>query len=482
MKFVKKALLGLVALPLALLLVVVLVQAYYHLSPVEVTAEAKALDAEATMLPAVTDNGFRAYGILAPEGMDPVAYGKCLIASQKTLAEEKRRDRSNAPRVTDPERFEEYSKRWYVREQALELPCSEGKSALRLPREPQGLKISPSTTEAEWNALHALVPEPVLRARVDAVWEGEARRLGAVIDAPMVRYDALSRVPRWQIADARAAWLRGEHDAATVTWARLLADTTRHAGDSLIDAMISVAIQTQTLLAIQSAVSSNQALAATDAAQLFAAMGTVERVPDAVVKSLLFEWRLHQDVLEKVDDVSALSSIAVSESGAVRTLGERLSRWGFDRTDTLNLFARNNRWSANAMLTTANGKPAPMMPDEWQQFGCHSLQALAPACLPFMRNPVGRVLAAIALPSYADYGTRVADLRNLAAATRLTISARAQGVTAAKLAALVASAPGDQRDVFSGEALAYDATARKLKIKLRTKSSILGNDGYELAL
>ena len=57
-----------------LLLVVVLVQAYYHLSPVEVTAEAKALDAEAALLAAVTDNGFRAYGILAPEGMDPVAF------------------------------------------------------------------------------------------------------------------------------------------------------------------------------------------------------------------------------------------------------------------------------------------------------------------------------------------------------------------------------------------------------------------------
>lgn len=134
------------------------------------------------------------------------------------------------------------------------------------------------------------------------------------------------------------------------------------------------------------------------------------------------------------------------------------------------------------MLTTANGKPAPMMPDEWQQFGCHALQALAPVCLPFMRNPVGRVLAAIALPSYADYGTRVGDLSNLAAATRLTISAREQGVAAVKLAAFVTSAPADQRDVFSAEPLAYDATARKLKIKLRTKSSILGNDGYELAL
>jgi len=465
-----------------LLLVVVLVQAYYHLSPVEVTAEAKALDAEAALLPAVTENGFRAYGILAPEGMDPVAYGKCLVASQKTLAEERRRDQSNAPRVTDRERFEEYSKRWYVREQALELPCSEGKVTLQLPREPQGLRISLSTTEAEWNALSALVPDPALRARADLVWAGEARRVGAAIDAPMVRYDALSRIARWQIADARAAWLRGEHGVASATWARLLEDTTRHAGDSLIDAMISAAIQTQTLLAIQSAVSSSQALASADAARLLAAMGAVERMPDAVAKSLLFEWRLHQDVLEKVDDASALSSIAASESGAVRTLVERLSRWGFDRTDTLNLFARNNRWSANAMLTTANGKPAPMMPDEWQQFGCHSLQALAPVCLPFMRNPVGRVLAAIALPSYADYGTPVGDLSNLAAATRLTISAREQGVAAVKLAAFVTSAPADQRDVFSAEPLAYDATARKLKIKLRTKSSILGNDGYELAL
>ena len=55
MKIVKKILLGLLAIPLVLLAVVVVVQTYYHLTPVALSTEALELNARAEKLPVLTD-------------------------------------------------------------------------------------------------------------------------------------------------------------------------------------------------------------------------------------------------------------------------------------------------------------------------------------------------------------------------------------------------------------------------------------------
>jgi esterase/lipase superfamily enzyme len=93
------------------------------------------------------------------------------------------------------------------------------------------------------------------------------------------------------------------------------------------------------------------------------------------------------------------------------------------------------------------------------------------------------VLTQIGLPDYHSYGTRIADLRNLAAATRLTVEARRQGLSGEALARFIAQAPEDMRDVFSRQAFAYNPQSRELTIVLREKSPVLGDPGeYRLPL
>ena len=93
------------------------------------------------------------------------------------------------------------------------------------------------------------------------------------------------------------------------------------------------------------------------------------------------------------------------------------------------------------------------------------------------------ILTQVAQPSYRSYGVRVADLRNLAAATRLAIEARRKGLKDGEvLARFVAEAPDNMRDVFTQQPFAYDATKRRLSIELREKSTVLGEGSYRLPL
>ncbi len=90
-------------------------------------------------------------------------------------------------------------------------------------------------------------------------------------------------------------------------------------------------------------------------------------------------------------------------------------------------------------------------------------------------------------PTYTSYGTsygtRVADLRNLAAATRLTIEVRRQGLSGEALAHFVAHTPDNMRDVFTRQPFAYNLQTRELTIVLREKSPVLGDAGeYRLPI
>ena len=114
---------------------------------------------------------------------------------------------------------------------------------------------------------------------------------------------------------------------------------------------------------------------------------------------------------------------------------------------------------------------------------CEALGDWQYLCLPFVRNPVGRIMAAIASPYYADYGVRIADLHNLAAVTRLTIEARRRALSGEALANFIANAPAGMRDVFTDKPFVYDAVLKRLQIELRTKSPVLGDKGmYQLML
>lgn len=117
---------------------------------------------------------------------------------------------------------------------------------------------------------------------------------------------------------------------------------------------------------------------------------------------------------------------------------------------------------------------------------CASLGTAAIVCYGALPNPFGRYFldnTGVEASAYERYGVRIADVRNLAAATRLTLEARRRGLTGQGLAAFLADAPPEMRDVFTRQPFAYDAQASELAIVLHHKSHVLGDAGeYRLPL
>jgi hypothetical protein len=84
MKLAMKIVLWMFGAVAALCLLVLGLQLYYRLTPVELNADAKAMIAETKHMTSLTDNGYRMHGLLAPEGIDPVQYGRCHVSLMET--------------------------------------------------------------------------------------------------------------------------------------------------------------------------------------------------------------------------------------------------------------------------------------------------------------------------------------------------------------------------------------------------------------
>lgn len=342
--------------------------------------------------------------------------------------------------------------------------------------------MTPSTSADEWSALHAAAPHDILRQRADLIWAAGPRRTGLSVEALLPPYDTLMKVLRWQTADARQLWIDGDVGRASGIYHRLLNATASRSGDSLIDAMISVAAQSQLLLSVQSNVAASQGLDAGVAEQLVAALQVVDSTPDRLDSLMDIEWA----VVRAVWDVVRASPCQSLAFGAAPSWSEqavcKFTEWTIDHNDTINLAASANRAAQQALQCAARAEPELLRDKETDPFACGRLDWLGPMCLPFVRNPMGRIVAGISAPTYAQYGSRIADLRNLAAATRLAITARTKGVAKADLAAFIAAAEPDQRDVFTGQPFAFDAAGGRLRVQLRTPSTVLGQESYELPL
>jgi hypothetical protein len=88
MKLIKKLFLWLLGIAASIVLLVVGLQTYYHFTPAALSAEALALNQRAAKIPTITENGYRLNGLLAPAGLDPTQYGRCLAqASELHTAE-----------------------------------------------------------------------------------------------------------------------------------------------------------------------------------------------------------------------------------------------------------------------------------------------------------------------------------------------------------------------------------------------------------
>jgi hypothetical protein len=477
MKLLKKCFLGLCAMLAGLVLLVAVLQTFYHFTPAALSPEAQALNTRAAKVTWTTENGYRLNGLLAPRDVDPVQYGRCL--ADATIAHNARiqKDAKTIPSIDDKVAYDAYWKASSQRSEALLVGCLKGGTRLQLPPLlTQPSPIRPSMTDEQWRDIQSAALDPMLLARAEAVWAGDARRLGGRVESPLPQYDVLMRIERWRIARALALWNKGDLADAISAWRRSVNEWTQSADDSLIDAMLSTNAISQTLVAVQRAASRAERIDEATAASMISMLTPIESMPEAVTNSLLAEWRAMSTLI-----VEMQAKDAAAESAFDGSIWSDLVP--LDVNDTLNRLAQSQQFAAESVNATARGQNPKTRWYEGMTPDCEWLGDDDFLCLPFLRNPTGRMLAGIAAPMYADYGTRVADLRNFAAVTRLTIEARRRGLTGDALAQFVANAPADMRDVFSGKAFSYSAATKRLNIELRAKSTVLGDKGfYEVSL
>lgn len=483
MRIIRKLLAG-VAIAVALIVsLIVSLQLYYWLCPAALSANVLNLNQRAAALPTKTDNGYRLHGLLAPANLDPLPYGRCPIDAYDTHQREVKAGGTPGPGADDKTAYDAYWAKYSARLEALSRDCQQGGAPLKLPQTLLDNRIQPGVTAEQWQAVASVVPDPVIVSRAETVWAGGPRRLGATFDAPLPgNYPALMQIERWRTARAVQGWRAGERAQAVATWKQSIADWEKSAHDTLIDAMISVAATTQVLLAMQDSAAHAERIDDVVAAAMLAVLEPVEAMPNAIGDSMLAEWQTRSALFRSMP--ASPSQVGLQATGMLGNVLDRLGAYLFDANDTLNRAARSDLWSTNAVMVAASGHKPPEAPQDLYEIGCPALGDWWAICLPFMRNPLGSTLVAIAVPMYADYGVRVADLRNLAAATRLTVEARRRGVSEAELASFIANAPAGMRDAFSGQPFAYDVGLKQLRVELRAHSTVLGKKEatYRLAL
>jgi hypothetical protein len=449
---------------------VVLVQTAYPMWPVQPSAAALRLDQEAGQRSLSFENGQRYAGLPAPVGMDPLSFGRCAYPD----VEDRARQVLAGKDLSASSRAERH---------ALVTRCLQGQALLELPKPGPNDWASPSWTQDHWLNLARSVPEPVLMERADAVWRHGPVRLGIDFDRPGTDPAPLLWLTQWRMASAVGLWRDGHRDEALRTWATSAEHALLVAGDDLAETMRATTTLTRWLLSLQTAVRSGDGLDDFSAAQAKEWVSRVDTLPNAVHRSLISEWQAMVHTLRRTDDsVRSKWQAKREESPELQASWlYLLSFFGliYDPVDSVNLMATHFEDQRAAMLAAAKAlQPEPVAPP----VVCAWLGPFWHVCRPHERNPFGRWL--VRQPAdHILYGTRVADLRNLAAATRLTIEARRQGLHGEALARFVAQAPEDMRDVFTGQPFPYNRQTRELTIVLREKSPVLGDAGeYRLPL
>jgi len=484
MRWFKRIVLGVLAAVVVLLLAVVGLQVWYRFTPVDASAEAKGLVDKAAKLPTLTDNGYRLYGIEAPQALDATEYGRCQYEAYLTQRKTEAELNDPIPAADKPETKAAYDAYWAVRgERAAKLyaACRKGGTTVQLPKVLTDAKINLNTTRDDLARIAGIRFEPVLLGRAEQVWAGDARRLGTGYDAPIPMATPLVAIERWRVARAAVAWDAGDRVTAVNAWANTIRNWVKSADDSLIDSMISVNVLMQTLIAMQQSAALSPSLDEATANALLAALTPMEAMPHAVSDSLLAEW---QSVPSLADAMERGATVLDHQDTSVPVrLVKLITRVTFDRNDTMNRLAKSFLWSQRAVREAAQGGTPSPMPAEWSSPPCEGFGDIGYACLAFGRNPVGRIGSIIATPYYNDYGVRVADLMTLVNATRLTVRARQLGLTGSSLEKWVAEAPADMRDRSGKQPFAYDAAARRLRATLATRNPVLGDKGsYALPL
>jgi hypothetical protein len=449
---------------------VVVVQTAYPLLPVQPSTAALRLEQEARQRPLVHENGFRSAGFAAPVGMDPLVFGHCMHPDA-----EKRAQQALAGKDLPFQSIAE--------DQTLVTRCLQGQSQFDIPKYSSEQRATRSWTLEDWLKLARTTPDPVLMERAETVWRHGHIRLGIDFYRPDGRQGALLWLAQWRLASAVGLWQDGRRDEALRIWSTSAEHALNATGDDLYETMISTSSLIRLLLSLQTSVRSSDTLDDASAARATQIVSMVDTLPEAVHRSLISEWQTSAHSLRSIDSNARTKWQTKREEqpGSQKNWAYLLTVFGliYDPVDSVNLLSAHFASQRAAVLSAANGEqPAPVPPPTT----CAWLGRFWHVCRPHERNPVGRWLARMS-DDYIPHGTRIADLRNLAAATRLTIEARRRGLGGEALARFMTQAPDDMRDVFSHQPFSYDVQARELIIVLREKSSVLGEAGeYRLPL
>jgi hypothetical protein len=465
MKYVKKYLLWTFGLIAGLLLTVIALQIYYRLTPVELSAEAKALFEETKHMAQVTENGYRFAGLNAPRGISPVKYARCVETIKLERIKVKLSGALAGEGDRSLERAQELGKSFDERLAS----CAKGEALLRAEEMRQG-----SAAIALGSNFSQLVPrvltgeERVIEARFVQVINGGVR--GNNPDPRLIfpRYSDVLSIDQERIVEAAQRWYAGERSAAVSDAAMRIARWTEFANGTLIDSMIATAAVSRQLLVLQTTLSSSEAIDVEIARRANDALSPVAKLPTHIGNAIAAEIQFGRHFVERIASGDSDLDEYASEATAI-------GRLAFDRNDTLNYLS----------IVYIDGR-ARTVELSRPHLEFKALSSCAPRlkvwCAVWQRNSLGRSLAAVALPAYADYGKRAHDLRNLAAATRLTIEVRARGLQGNALTKFVASAPADMRDVVTNEPFSYDPTAKRLTVTLQTENTLLGEKRYSLPL
>jgi hypothetical protein len=469
MKYVLKLLLWAVGIIAALLLTIVALQIFYRLTPVALSDEAKALLEETKHMAHLTENGYRFLGLHAPIESDPVVYGECVVTAKKSIA--------YARRV--PLNQEEVQDAVDAENALISKECDRGRKPLaNLHPPPNEDQVQPSF---DWARLVSYADKPIApiyRERWDAVLiAGQRGNEPNPLLGVFPHYSSGVRIEAARRAEFARDWARAKGESekldAIESIARSIERNADFANGTLLDAMIANAVLSSHLLVLQRAASAEPMLSRRVADAMLAVTKPIDRFQLAIEYAIGAEFRAHVALANQMKNFSGAEGIS-------NRLFDRLDAISFDVNDTLNASAAYYLSAKRSALDPEQVALAPAHAHEPST--CSALGALNWICLLFQRNALGRMTVTMAMPSYRDYGGRTYDIRTLAAATRLTIEARARGLQGEQLAAFIANAPADMRDAARGEPFAYNAQTKLLTIKLQTKSSVLGEKSYNLPL
>ncbi|MEZ5704380.1 MAG: hypothetical protein R3E56_02965 [Burkholderiaceae bacterium] len=454
---------------------------YFWATPEAPTPQRLALEERTEAANVDTDGGRLLVGLLAPADADPVAYGRCLLAAERSAWADADLHQAAPPASTD-EAAKQRLDRWQAMKAERTAACL---ATGRTPSQPAQLapddRVRPGMSASQWTALASTPVAPPLRARFHELMKLERASIRVQDNRANIpeTFSALLTLNQMEAARLRSRWAEGHHHATLAEWTHAMHAWTTFAGSNLMNTSVAVNALTHHLLAIHSL---GRMQATTAAPEDWSALLDLTRQSEGLIDALV-------PAIENERMAFRALQADLVQWQATRPAWQRwLAQTLYDESATANLhaslLAESHLVAQQAALGETNlgpwefkawERPCPGFPVLSRQSGSW--------CTLLGRNGAGFTMAWASVPSLQSHGTRIADLRNLAAATRLVMEARRQGVAPGEVETdWVQRAPDGLRDVFTNAPFELDIERKVLTIVIRAPNTVLGDaqSHYEL--